>query len=338
MSEGQITNIVIPHLGWKTLLGIVLIVVTVVTSAVFYFVLPRLFGAGMMQFGLVLGFVIGSTLTTIGLHSSGKIGKEAFDRTTLALAVSAIVFATWQFRDSRVQEAGMESLSKQMSTRFIGMFPKNLEAINEIMANADRSVDIMSDFAGYGHYSSPKEFDKYLRKLEDLRSQEQPLPIRLLIYTRKQGSRVHDSQFTEELFKRALSEKDPRLISFCKRFNGGQIPSSKQEFDSLLFRKQRDYIKDLKDRGVEIRVTETELPFFLWDEDDEEAVFSFLNEDLPGAAEVSFRTRDANLIVGTFKVRFCKRWNEADDVEITEDGWQAKPSEQKGQDTVCKVR
>src|SRR6202044_2058298 len=105
---------------------------------------------------------------------------------------------------------------------------------------------------------------------------------------------------------------------FCERFNAGKIPSSKAEFDLLLFRKQRDYIKDLRDCGVQIRVTEAELPFFLWDEDDQDAVFSFLNEDLPGAREASFRTRDANLILDTFKVRFCKRWNEAEALEIRE--------------------
>ena len=338
MTDGNTGNKAAAQINWKLWLGVALTATSVITAVVVYFISAQLFSAGKTQIGLVLGFIVGSTLTTIGLHSSGRIAKETLERVTLALAVAAIVFAIWQFRDSRMQESRMESLSKEiesrmeslskeMSTHFIGIFPKNMKDINEVVARADSSLDIMTDFVGYGHYSAPDEFDKYRRKLQDLRSQKR-LPIRLLVYARDKGGKLHDTQFTDDAFQKALRRHDWPLVNFCQRFNGGKLPTSKKELDALLFRKQKDYMKDLKDRGVRIRVTETEMPFFLWDEDDQEAVFSFLNEDQPGAREESFRTIDGS-VVSTFKVRFCKLWNEADEVEVTDAGWEAKPSDKK---------
>ncbi len=288
--------------------------------------LPRIFDSGITQFFLVLSFVAGSILVIVALHKAGRISRETLDRTTLTLAVSAIIFAVWQFRDSRLQESRMKTLANEMSTRFVGTFPKNIIDINEVVALSYRRLDIMADFAGYGHYSAPDEFDKYLRSLETLSSVKQ-LPIRLLVYSRSKGERIHNTQFTEANFATALRGPDPRLVAFSKRFNMGKTPQSKKEFDSLLFRKQRDYLADLKEHGVEIRVTTADLPFFLWNEDDQEAVVSFLNEDLPEAREVSFRTRDTSLVVDTFKVRFCKLWNDADEVDPADPDWRARASD-----------
>jgi hypothetical protein len=290
---------------------------------------------GTAQLSCVLAFVLGLTFIIFDLHAGNIIGSPALDRVTFALAVGAIIFAVWQFRDSRVQEARMEDLSKEMSTRFAGMFPKNMRDINEILQQVDNNLDIMADFVGYGHYSAPDEFDKYFRRLQDLRSQKN-MRIRIIVYTLAKGRKVHDTQFTQASFEKAQKSRDPRLLRFCDKYNGGRIPNTKQEFDDLLFRKQRDYIKDLKDRGIDIRVTDADLPFFLWTEDDQESVFSFLNEDLPQAREATFRTRDSSLIIDTFKVRFCKIWNAAHEVELTQDGWIAASAAPKSRD-ICVV-
>jgi hypothetical protein len=239
----------------------------------------------------------------------------------------------WQFRDSRIQEARMEMLSKQASTRFAGFFPKNLKDINHVLADADRSLDIMSDFVGYGHYSAPDEFDRYLRKLEDLRSQKN-LTIRMLIYTRETGGKIQNAQFDENDFRKAKDTNDERLIAFCARHNNRQVPNSKQELDDLLFRKQRDYIKVLDALGVQIRVTKEVLPFYFWDEDDNDAVISFLDAD----SEPALRTRDTSLILDTFKVKFCELWNKADDLELTDTAWRPTTRADHVAMSNCKVR
>lgn len=292
---------------------------------------PSFLALSSVQLSLALGIVATFTSCAVGLHMSGLFGKDALDRITLALAVSAIVFAIWQFRDARAAESTMSAISQQLTTRFVGIFPKNLEEINDNIKHTDYFLDIMVDFVGYGHYSAPEEFDTYFRKLEDLRSVNK-IPIRMLIYTRKKGGDVHDSQFKEAQFKEAYRTRDKKLVAFAEKWNKGQIPASKPEFDELLFRKQRDYIKELSERGVLIRATDDDLPFYLWNLDDQVAVFSFLNEDIPGAREVSFWTRDRSLVVDTFKVRFCKLWNTAGNIEITDSGWKAKPYNSAEQD------
>ena len=89
---------------------------------------------------------------------------------TSLLAIAAIVFATLQFVDSRKQEKYMRDLAEQMSTRFIGAFPDNLEPISEIVSHSHKTLDIMVDTLGYGEYSAPAAISTtYLRALEDAR-------------------------------------------------------------------------------------------------------------------------------------------------------------------------
>src|SRR5437879_4213796 len=90
------------------------------------------------------------------LHSSGQIGEDFYGNITLTLAVPAIVFAFWQFRDSQLQEDRMKRLAAEMTTRFVGFFPKNLRDINEVVSHAKMKLDIISDYVGYGHFSDPE--------------------------------------------------------------------------------------------------------------------------------------------------------------------------------------
>lgn len=308
-------------------LGLGFIVASAVAIGGLYMYSRDTLGNAWSQFGLVLGFIAGITLITIGLHSTGYIKKDELDRTTLALAIAAITFSIWQFRDARMEEARMEGLSDQLSTKFVGFFPKDLKVINSMLDQTQRKLDIMADFAGYGHYSARLDFKDYLRKLEDLRSKNS-IPIRLLVYTTAQGTRAHNKQFTEKNFnddlKDAQKNSDSRLKRFVDDCHGGVLPTSKAEFDSLLFQMQRQYLQTLQQHGVQIRITDNEFPFFLWNEDDDEAVFAFLNEDQPGAREASFYTRDSRLVLDTLQVRFCKYWNEAHEVEITDSAWAPK--------------
>jgi hypothetical protein len=292
-------------------------IICIVGSVVVFLAAPST--GATVQWLRGIGLVTGLSLIAWHYYDA----HHAFlDRLTFALAVAAIVFASFQFDDSRNQEKTMNRLASEMSTHFAGFFPKNMKDINDILLRVDKRVDIMADFVGYGHYSAPEQFDIYFRQLEDLKS-DQNKRIRILVYTSATAGKVQDNQFSSKWF--ANANKDPLLKRFCARHNGGQMPKDRQGFDTLMFREQRRYIEDLKNRGIDIRVTDSELPFFLWDEDDQEAVFSFIhdfNEDWE-TLEVSFRTRDTSLIVDTFKVKFCKLWNEAREVELTPDGWVA---------------
>ena len=123
-----------------------------------------------------------------------KVSRSVVDRFTRALAFSAIAFAIFQFYDSgklidRLEEqAGrFEVVEKEMSTRSARNFPKNMKDINEVVARTTKELDIITDYAGYGHYSAPGEFDTYFATIEKLRDKAPAVKVRMIIYTREQA-------------------------------------------------------------------------------------------------------------------------------------------------------
>ena len=269
------------------------------------------------EIGLI-SFIFIAILVTLALYYFGKIGRTVFEGISFVLTVFAIGFAVIQFSDAKEHSHGLESLKESASTHFVGIFPKNLAEINKVIAEADDHLDIMVDFVGYGHYSAPDDFDKYQRKIEDLAQRGKA--VQMLIYERGKAQQIHDSQFTKQNFEDASGVKtgrpDLKFVAFCNKYNQGRLPTTKPEFDGLLFHKQEDYITDLLERGVRIRKTREDLPFYLWNEDDEAAIFSFLNEDAQGDREVSFRTYDARILRDAFKKRFQALWNRSQDVHL----------------------
>jgi hypothetical protein len=260
------------------------------------------------------------------LHSSGQIERALYDNMTLTLAVSAIGFAFWQFRDSQLQEDRMKRLAAEMTTRFVGFFPKNLRDINEVVGHANVRLDIMSDYVGYGHFSNPEEFQRYFRQLQDLAGKH--VKIRMLVLTRGEAEKTYKTQFTDDEFLQQLTAERSCLIRYCETFCHGfaedflkkvksrgtpiapeDVKQLRAEFDRFMFDRQLFYMKDLLERGVEIKQTNDKIPFFLWCEDGHEAVFGFLHEHSANEREVAFRTRDGSLIEHTFEVKFNALWS-----------------------------
>jgi hypothetical protein len=271
------------------------------------------------QFCFVLLFIAG-VFTVTWTASSGMIVKEKLDTITFSLAIVAIVFAALQFVDSRAQEFRMNVVVEEMSTRFIGFFPKNLRDINQIATQADEHFEAMSDYVSYGYYSDPDQFDQLVRQLEDLVKRR--VQVKMLIYTRGLAQKTYETQFTKEAFAKDLASKDSRLFRFCQRFDrplyekllaasgtSADVEKLRGAFDALMFDRQMFYLKDLIERGVTIRKTTDQLPFFFWCEDGHEAVFSFLHEHSPDEREVSFRTRDSSLVKHTFEKKFNELWD-----------------------------
>jgi hypothetical protein len=252
------------------------------------------------------------------LYFTEKVGKKTFEGTSFVLAVFAIAFAVIQFYDAKEHSHGLRLIDKAVSTRFIGVFPKNLVDIGEVVAGTDKQLDVMVDFVGYGHYSAPVQFEAYLRKIEDLRQRN--IPFRMLVYELKKAHETHASQFTQQIFNDVSGAKngkpDVKFVAFCNKFNQGHLPKTKAEFDELLFHKQQDYIVEMLERGVQVRKTTSEMPFYLWNQDDQDAVFSFLNADNKGDREVSFRTRDSNIVKDAFKRRFDAYWEHSQDIHL----------------------
>jgi hypothetical protein len=319
--------------SWRLWLGVILIAGTSIVYFVFGKSLSESIGSGWLQLALVSALIVGTLLIIRALHQAGTIDKTFLDYLTLGLALVAIIFAALQFKDSIEQkekmaflEKKMEALAQEMSTRFVGTFPKNLEAIQGVVSQASQHLDIMSDHLAYGIYEEPDKVRGYLRLLEDLRSRD--IPVQVLVYSRDAESLALGEQF-KDVKKEDLSGPNPTLERFVRHFNNNVRPKDKEEFVSLLLRTQKSFMDDLARGGVTIRVTDHELPYYLWLQDDQEAVVVY---DLK---EQSFRTRDSSLVIDTFRIRFCQLWNNSDYFAPESADWRRKKPENEGRD--CKV-
>jgi hypothetical protein len=254
-----------------------------------------------------------------------------FETVTLVLALLAIIFALIQFRDSKKQNEKMEDvagrmndIAKSMSTQFVGLFPKNMDSITSVVGKADKQLDIMVDFVGYGHYSDPEEFSRYLAAIKDAR--QEGVEVRMLIYgedaaLKSQGSQY--SQFKEHNFQDKEMKCDRFQHFFGECYPGVKTPQTWCDFNAVIDGFQLDFQRDLLQKGIQIRVVSEMMLMFAWIEDKQEAVFAFLNSG-ENYRELSFRTQDANLIA-VFVDRFESAWTSGK--KLSAEMTQERPSE-----------
>jgi hypothetical protein len=230
------------------------------------------------------------------------------DFTASILAVFAIGFAIVQFFDSRTQLRKITEVSESTSTSFAGEFPKNIDDITRLVGRATDEVDIMVDFPGYGHYSSPDAFSTYLRAIEDAARKHK---VMMLIYNDKAAHESRQRQFRPTDFAAKMkTDAFQRFFTKTNPFLG--VPTSYDEFDEKLTKMQTIYEEGLSRTGVQIRHIGERLQFYLWLEDMESAVFSFQNS-VREEHEIAFRTRDGKLI-DTFKATFDDLWNKSNTI------------------------
>lgn len=312
------------------------------------------------QLTALILFLVGAIAFSGAFKIEEIIGRFVVDGITVSLAIIAIAFAFWQFADSREQQKEMTTLAGQMATRFAGFFPKNLHEIYQVVSKAEKRLDVMSDYVAYGHYSAPRQFDLYFRKLLDLAIQG--VEIRMLVYSRDMAEEMHERQFISDSWRKIESWE--RLKQFCKRYENnfdsplwqnirncdakvidwnnktgnGSFPDAKSskaldealallrvDFDHLMWDRQLLYMKELLERGIEIRKTDEKLPFFMWCEDRHEAVFAFLHETSKAEREVSFQTRDSRFIADSFERKFEYLWEQSEPIKLINVNGQLEP-------------
>lgn len=257
----------------------------------------------------VVTFVISLLFVGVGLvalwrlHLAGKFfASSGFQITAFLLALLAIIFGSIQFWDSRIHSGKMEQLARSMSTRYIGIFPKDMDDIIEVINLADQELLIMSDSADYGSYSRPETYQRLHTAV--LTAREKGVSVRWLVYGEKPAEETLLSQFKEADF--AETRNSPKFLNYFKYWSGKQLPESHAEFLKILREKEKDFLKDLLDKGAEIQTLSEKVWLFFFMQDKQDAVFLF--EDI-GAEEqgLAFRTRDAKL-VETFCGIFNRYW------------------------------
>ena len=218
---------------------------------------------------------------------------------TDVLAVLAIAFAIVQFMDAKRQEREITAIEGSVSTRFVGLFPKNLRHIREVISQADRYVYVMVDFIGYGQYSAPDEHQKYLAALQT--AIRNNLDVKVICYTAILGEEERKQQFPDPPAQFEGIRNKKIFEAFCATNKISPCPATNAALREALER------RDALVRPVSnTKYLDEAAAFFVWLEDDEDAVFTFKNL---GNRELglSFRTQDANLI-RQFKEIFNETW------------------------------
>lgn len=240
----------------------------------------------------------------------------------MTLALVALVLALIQYKDSRRQLDQLQSFSNtmgtisgQISTQFLNVFPSNLVAITDFVTHSDANLDIMVDYAGYGQYSRPEEFDRYFEALKALPPKAK---VRLLVYSNSLADTANRQQFPESDFRNEKNQQ--RFQHYFRDVHSSFVEPcgfdefvknlTYEDFIHRIVAAQPDYQRILKDRNIEVRFVDEELVLFLWLRDNKDAIFSFKNQ---GATlrELSFKTADRNL-VEVYRNIFDQQWAAAD--------------------------
>lgn len=244
------------------------------------------------------------TLLHLISRSQELLPDTARDWAGFVLAVTAIAFAVRQFFDARRHRTRIELLAKSMSTQFVGLFPKNIADITELVDRANTTLEIMVDYVGYGHYSSPKQFDRYLDGLKAAR--ERGVSTRMVVYNNETAlNQSQFAQFKENEFD--AEQKSDRFKKFFSLHEGHLKSETWSDFNKLICDFEQRFQEELLDRGVAVKLAPQPLFLFFWIQDGQEAVFAFLNRGQE-YRELAFRTRDAKL-VETFHNLFEQTWN-----------------------------
>jgi hypothetical protein len=242
------------------------------------------------------------------------LAGSAFQATIFLLAVLAIIFGSIQFWDSRQQGGKMEHIARSMSTRYIGLFPGDMDEIISVVRQAHRELLIMADCADYGSYSRPETHQLLSEELRKAR--DRGVAVRCVVYDESLTRQINRQQFGEAGFAQT---KHSQQFSHYFEFWSGLKPADPAqgftypEFLEVVWNTQDRLRKELLSRGVQIKPIAEKVLLFFFMQDKQDAVFVF--EDI-GAEErgLAFRTRDAKL-VETFAGIFDRYWSQASSSE-----------------------
>ena len=132
------------------------------------------------------------------------IKSPAIGLLSLSITLIALIFALLQTYQAK-------TIIDSISTRYVGEFPATMGQINKLLLDATESIVIFEDVLGYGMFSEPDEFHKYLTIL-DKKSADGKLKLEIVIYNNDVNLRTTKMQFVGskyiEKFRSLRNEKD----------------------------------------------------------------------------------------------------------------------------------
>jgi hypothetical protein len=215
-------------------------------------------------------------------------------------------------RSLSATQRALSATQRSLSTHFIGVFPKYIPQITELINRAEK-ITIVCDFPGYGHYS---DYDDWLEYRTALNKQfHKGIPINLMCFDKKRRAQSHKEQFFEA--GQAWDEWKKRQLGSGKLQRFLQLHAPNIDVKHLKQEKFAELLEETDQRMLEETFANTytpikiyPVPLYFWLIDGkigQEAIFtipSFSNKQL----EYGFYTSDSKITsaLAEMSKRYCR--------------------------------
>lgn len=214
----------------------------------------------------------------------------------MGLAVVALGLAVYQTRSAFESERLLRKVEALATTRHVGSFPENMDALISLLSSAKREIVILVDSAGYGHFSRHGAFEGYRDVLRS--KSRQGVKVSIAVYTKASWHRYIPPLFTSAKVEELKESGAGHWENLDDRYRFSERSDARSEqiqtMEDLvrqLWQDEANYRGDLP--GVRADVDQ-KLPLFCWIVDGNEAIFSIL---VPSLREgFSVRTADGNIL------------------------------------------
>ena len=175
--------------------------------------------------GTVLMVGVGLTILWRYRLLAAFFASFGFQVTAFVLALLAIIFGCIQFWDSRRHSEKMELIARSMSTRYLGIFPKEMDEIIDLIDLADKELIIISDFVDYGAYSRPETYQRLFDAV--MRARDRGVSVQWLVYSEGPAQQTLVNQFKDDF---ARISNDPKFINYFNYWRGIDKPHDHATF------------------------------------------------------------------------------------------------------------
>jgi hypothetical protein len=216
-----------------------------------------------------------------------------------AVTLLAALVSVFQMAQAKKQTEHLKKVNDSLSTRYIGRFPRTLQAFIDVVESAQEELLIVCNFPAQGCFSDPARFLLYKQAIERKRRLKQ-FTMRTVTLSRTTRVSKSREQFT-------ITQKD--IEHWCSRDESRSrleslledhrvVPSADEITPEIFFNLMEQMDLDFTERLFSPPVEHTEVADVMinfWIADGKRAVFSFETTSVVGPA---FETYDQGLIGG----------------------------------------
>jgi hypothetical protein len=230
---------------------------------------------------------------------------ETFAFVAGLITIVAFLIAVWQIRQARDQTRALDQISRSLTTRYLGQFPKYYPDIISLIEGAEEEILILCDFPAYGYLWDHANWIKY-RNLIALKK-EQGVRVQVTCPNKKRRLECIREQFPQSEREWSSYKENvefrPKLEKFLRHLNQDIAVDelSKENFIELFEGAHQRMLQDPFTRE-DLCETDAVLPLIFWLVDRTKAVFGVATLSA-STTEYGFYTLDQRLISALMEMR-----------------------------------